>query len=197
MGTILASSPELNSHWFSQQHSILANMSGSFGHGMPPTGSYPPKSRSKMDVCSSFIEKLQSRRNLDLTPTLLEGIEQHFRLLPSRYALDVNIGSLDVLNHKRLLDSARADPSAVSFQVRPVDIVSGVGKAAMDRRPSFGNAESLLEVSEVKRNYSNSKLNEHTKMENIFIGQRSVAKVSMDLSSQSTRRAENSFIKQI
>ena len=145
MVTILASSPELN--WFSQQHSILANMSGSFGHGMPPTGSYPPKSRSKMDVCSAFIDKLQSRRNLDLTPALLEGIEQHFRLLPSRYALDVNISSLDVLNHKRLLDSARADPSAVSFQVRPVDIVSAANhKADMDRRPSFGNAESLLEV---------------------------------------------------
>jgi hypothetical protein len=150
MVTILASSPDLN--WF-PQHSILANMSGSFG-SLPPTqpSSYPPKSRTKMDVCSSFIEKLQSRRNLDLTPALLEGIEQHFRLLPSRYALDVNISSLDVLNHKRLLDSARADPSAVSFQVRPVDIVSGTGNKvaaaeAMDRRPSFGNAESLLEVS--------------------------------------------------
>ncbi len=121
----------------------------SFGHGMPPTHStsYQHKSRSKNDVCQSFIEKLQQRSNIEITPALLEGIEQHFRLLPSRYALDVNISSLDVLNHKRLLDSARADPSAVSFQVRPVDIVSAAGsKAAMDRRPSFGNAESLLEV---------------------------------------------------
>jgi len=151
MVTILPSSPDLN--WFPQQ-SILANMSGSFGMGLPPTqpSSYPTKSRTKLDVCSSFIEKLQSRRNLDLTPALLEGIEQHFKLLPSRYALDVNISSLDVLNHKRLLDSARADPSAVSFQVRPVDIVSGAGnKAALDRRPSFGNAESLLEVRPFKR----------------------------------------------
>jgi hypothetical protein len=34
------------------------------------------------------------------------------------YAHDINLSSLDVLNHQRLLNSARADPSAVSFQVR-------------------------------------------------------------------------------
>lgn len=118
--------------------------------GTPPTQHatfHPPRARTKMDMCAAFLDKLQTRRNLDLTPELVEGIEQHFRLLPSRYALDVNISSLDVLNHKRLLDSARADPSAVSFQVRPVDIISAAGnRAAMDRRPSFGNAESLSEV---------------------------------------------------
>jgi hypothetical protein len=67
-------------------------------------------------------------------------------LLNCRYALDVNIGTLDVLNHKRLLDSARADPSAVSFQVRPVDVISGVDPA---RKPSFGSLEvaSLSAVS--------------------------------------------------
>jgi hypothetical protein len=57
--------------------------------------------------------------------------------------LDVNINTLDVLNHKRLLDSARADASAVSFQVRPVD-VSG-GDAA--RRPSFGSLDALQQAS--------------------------------------------------
>lgn len=64
---------------------------------------------------------------------------------PARYALDVNISSLDVLNHKRLLDSARADPSAVSFQVRPVDVVSGTD---LSKRPSFGSLDTLhlLEV---------------------------------------------------
>lgn len=45
-----------------------------------------------------------------------------------------------MLNHKRLLDSARADPSAVSFQVRPVDVGS---TADMARRPSFGSLESM------------------------------------------------------
>ena len=113
---------------------------------MQPTSAASTKPRTKAEVCAAFLERLQARRNLELTPELLEGIEQHFRLLPSRYALDVNIGSLDVLNHKRLLDSARNDPSAVSFQVRPVDIVSTGSKAAPDRRPSFGNVDSLLEV---------------------------------------------------
>lgn len=68
---------------------------------------------------------------------------------PCRYALDVNISSLDVLNHKRLLDSARADPSAVSFQLRPVDVVSGSDLA---KRPSFGSLDTLqLQSAEVRR----------------------------------------------
>ena len=66
--------------------------------------------------------------------------------LPS-YALDVNISSLDVLNHKRLLDSARADPSAVSFQLRPVDVVSGSDLA---KRPSFGSLDALQMHHEVR-----------------------------------------------
>lgn len=68
--------------------------------------------------------------------------------LRRRYALDVNIGSLDVLNHKRLLDSARSDPSAVSFQLRPVDVVSGSDLA---KRPSFGSLDTLqLQSAEVR-----------------------------------------------
>ena len=55
------------------------------------------------------------------------------------YALDVNLASLDVLNHKRLLDSARADPSAVSFQVRPVDVALSTATAA-----SGGSSSGLL-----------------------------------------------------
>ena len=67
-----------------------------------------------------------------------------FCLKPYRYALDVNISTLDVLNHKRLLDSARADASAISFQVRPVD-VSGSGDS--NRRPSFGSFEAMQQGS--------------------------------------------------
>lgn len=63
------------------------------------------------------------------------------------YALDVNINSLDVLNHKRLLDSARSDPSAVSFQLRPVDVVSGSDLA---KRPSFGSLDTLQLNAEVR-----------------------------------------------
>lgn len=83
------------------------------------------------------------------------------------YALDVNLASLDVFNHKRLLDSARADPSAVSFQVRPVDVVAlstaasspggnsmlmrpsstAEGRSSsggLNRAPSFSSSHSLL-----------------------------------------------------
>lgn len=107
------------------------------------------KKPSKTDVCQDFIQKLRDRRGIELeAPGVIEGIQQHFQQLPTRYALDVNIGSLDVLNHKRLLDSARQDPSAVSFQVRPVDVAPGLhGSANMDKRPSFGNLDSLTEVS--------------------------------------------------
>ena len=59
----------------------------------------------------------------------------------------MNITSLDVLNHKRLLDSARADPSAVSFQVRPVDVVSGTDMA---KRPSFGSLDTMQPLGEVR-----------------------------------------------
>ena len=107
------------------------------------------KKPSKADVCQDFIQKLRDRRGIELeAPGLIDGIQQHFQQLPTRYALDVNIGSLDVLNHKRLLDSARQDPSAVSFQVRPVDVAPGLhGSANMDKRPSLGNLDSLTEVS--------------------------------------------------
>ena len=49
----------------------------------------------------------------------------------------MNIASLDVLHHKRLLDSARADPSAISFQVRPVDVVT----TEPAKKSSFGSLE--------------------------------------------------------
>lgn len=146
MVTIVASSPEV--HWFGQQPSpTLAMLASSQPAPAASSGSQTFRKNTKAEVCAAFIDKLRERRNLDLTPQLVEGIEQHFRQLPSRYALDVNISSLDVLNHKRLLDSARSDPNAVSFQVRPVDVVSTLGsKVALDKRPSFGNSESLLEV---------------------------------------------------
>lgn len=102
------------------------------------------RKRTKAEVSEAFIQRLRDRRSIDLeVPGVIESIQKHFQLLPTRYALDVNLGSLDVLNHKRLLDSARADPSAVSFQVRPVDVAVGHGQSSMARRPSFGNLDGL------------------------------------------------------
>lgn len=111
--------------------------------GVPPLSraTSSMRRRTKLEVASAFLQNLRERGGIDVDqPGFAEGLQEHFESLPSRYALDVNINSLDVLNHKRLLDSARADPSAVSFQVRPVD----VGTAAdVGRRPSFGSLETL------------------------------------------------------
>jgi hypothetical protein len=76
-------------------------------------------------------------------------------LLPCRrYALDVNIDSLDVLNHKRLLDSARTDPTAVSFQVRPVDVTTTAAAVVdMSRRPSFGSSLDTSGMSHSLHNF--------------------------------------------
>ncbi len=106
--------------------------------------------RTKQEICSAFIARLRERRSLDVTPEVIEGIKQHFASLPTRYALDVNISSLDILNHHRLLQSARNDPAAVSFQVRSVDVglVPTYSSSGSDRRPSFGGLDTLL--SEVR-----------------------------------------------
>ena len=106
--------------------------------------------RTKNEICSAFIARLRERRSLDVTPEVIEGIKQHFNSLPTRYALDVNISSLDILNHHRLLQSARNDPAAVSFQVRSVDVgvVPTYNSSGSDRRPSFGGLDTLL--SEVR-----------------------------------------------
>ncbi len=79
---------------------------------------------NKAEIAEQFIQRLRVQRpDVDLSPELLASIRQHFATLPTRYALDVNVDSLDVLSHQRLLNEARADPSAVSFAVRPVEIV--------------------------------------------------------------------------
>ena len=116
---------------------------------MSGTAQHSLRKRTKAEVSEAFIQRLSDRRSIDLdVPGVKESIQKHFQLLPTRYALDVNLGSLDVLNHKRLLDSARADPSAVSFQVRPVDVAVSHGQPSMARRPSFGNLDGLAgEVS--------------------------------------------------
>lgn len=122
------------------------------GCGMTDAGSQQIRRRSKKEIAEAFLYRLKERKSADYdSEGFIESIQQHFQLLPTRYALNVNIDSIDVLNHKRLLDSARADPSAVSFQVRTVDVSQpgyGNGHTSVDRRPSFGGLDTLL--SEVK-----------------------------------------------
>lgn len=125
-------------------------LAGFCGTAMSGAAQQSLRKRTKAEVSEAFIQRLSDRRSIDLeVPGVIESIQKHFQLLPTRYALDVNLGSLDVLNHKRLLDSARADPSAVSFQVRPVDVAVGHDRTSISRRPSFGNLDGF--TSEVSR----------------------------------------------
>ena len=62
----------------------------------------PPRRASKSEILEAFLANLRQRGNIDLeAPGVVDGIRQHFNELPTRYALDVNISTLDVLNHKR------------------------------------------------------------------------------------------------
>lgn len=122
------------------------------------------RKRTKLEVFELYVQKLAERGDVDTqAPGFIDGLRLHFDRLPTRYALDVNIDSLDVLSHKRLLDEARADPTAVSFAVRPVEVVvqkhrgeaglagtpmgSPVAKSARDKHflpmPAFGSSPNL------------------------------------------------------
>lgn len=93
--------------------------------------------RTKQDVCDQFLEQLRERGDIDIGAAgFIEGICQHFERLPTRYALDVNTDSLDVLSHKRLLDEARLDPTTVSFAVRSVEVLHSRYRESSDSLPS-------------------------------------------------------------
>jgi hypothetical protein len=90
----------------------------------PSTPTGRPVRRSKQSVAEAFLAKLHERGDIDLgAPGFVESVCAHFERLPTRYALDVNIESLDVLSHKRLLEEARSDPATVSFAVRSVEVL--------------------------------------------------------------------------
>jgi hypothetical protein len=93
--------------------------------------------RSKQEVCDAFIARLSERGDIDIGATgFIEGVCSHFERLPTRYALDVNTDSLDVLSHKRLLDEARLDPTTVSFAVRSVEVLHIRPRESSDGLPS-------------------------------------------------------------
>ena len=66
----------------------------------PKMGEHFARKATKADVEEEFVRRLRQRRNIVIDSALLASVHEHFQLLPSRYALDVNISSLDVLNHK-------------------------------------------------------------------------------------------------
>lgn len=102
--------------------------------GQPMAGN---RRRTKQDCCDGFLEQLRERGDIDIGAAgFIEGICQHFERLPTRYALDVNTDSLDVLSHKRLLDEARLDPTTVSFAVRSVEVLHSRYRESSDGLPS-------------------------------------------------------------
>lgn len=116
MVTLVARSPNLvgSSSWGSLHHqlSISPTASGQPAGqtcGMsqaPPSQTQPQPAPARKvtrnDILEAFIANLRHRESIDLdAPGVLHGIREHFQRLPTRYALDVNISTLDVLNHKR------------------------------------------------------------------------------------------------
>eukprot|EP00892_Ulva_mutabilis_P010835 jgi/Ulvmu1/8123/UM040_0018.1 len=81
------------------------------------------RKRTKRQVCDAYLQKILARPDIThLEPEFKDQLRRHFDLLPTRYALDINLDTLDVLNHMQLLEEARSDPSAVFFHVRIVEV---------------------------------------------------------------------------
>lgn len=81
------------------------------------------RKRTKRQVCDAYLQKMLARPDIThLEPEFKDQLRRHFDLLPTRYALDINLDTLDVLNHMQLLEEARSDPSAVFFHVRIVEV---------------------------------------------------------------------------
>jgi hypothetical protein len=82
------------------------------------------RKRTKRQVCDAYLNKMLSRPDIPhLEAGFTDRLKRHFDLLPTRYALDINLETLDVLNHMQLLEEARSDPSAVFFHVRIVEVL--------------------------------------------------------------------------
>lgn len=82
------------------------------------------RKRTKRQVCDAYLNKMLARPDIShLEAGFTDRLKRHFDLLPTRYALDINLETLDVLNHMQLLEEARSDPSAVFFHVRIVEVL--------------------------------------------------------------------------
>lgn len=109
----------------------------------------------KMEVCEHFLEDLRQQPELGRGLAEPEDIKLHFEMLSKGYARGVT-NLADVLEHKRLLDSARADPATIFFQVRCVNVLLGyIGQESSSLSPV---GQSLLGASteRVRRGSRNS-----------------------------------------
>lgn len=150
LNMMAAESPNLNaglsgSGSFSSRHQSPNASRLQRGNSGPKNvlSGYSKRHLARQEALESFLACLRARGTVDVDqPGFVESMKEHFDLLPSRYATNVNTTSLDVLNHKRLLDSARSDPSAVSFQVRPVSVLSESLANRISSYGSFGSSHT-------------------------------------------------------
>eukprot|EP00200_Dunaliella_tertiolecta_P000588 CAMPEP_0202367158 /NCGR_PEP_ID=MMETSP1126-20121109/17486_1 /ASSEMBLY_ACC=CAM_ASM_000457 /TAXON_ID=3047 /ORGANISM="Dunaliella tertiolecta, Strain CCMP1320" /LENGTH=612 /DNA_ID=CAMNT_0048962361 /DNA_START=237 /DNA_END=2075 /DNA_ORIENTATION=- len=105
-----------------QQHPTTQQQQQQPQHLLQP--SFMRRRTNKREIALLYCAKLAERGDFNVNePGFQEDMIRHFETLPTRYALDVNLDSLDVLSHQRLLNEARADQTSVSYAVRPVEIL--------------------------------------------------------------------------
>lgn len=151
----LQSVPPCSSGGLASQLVMAAQQAGAGVAGSAPHLSL--RKRTKQEVCDAFLANLAARNNPQAGDAeFVESVHRHFQSLPTRYALDVNIGSLDVLNHRELLRQARSQAGAITIQVRHVDVVAttsgaGAGQGGLGpQRPSFASLETAVQLEQVK-----------------------------------------------
>eukprot|EP01025_Chloroclados_australasicus_P038950 TRINITY_DN4019_c0_g1_i1.p1 TRINITY_DN4019_c0_g1~~TRINITY_DN4019_c0_g1_i1.p1 ORF type:complete len:559 (+),score=63.44 TRINITY_DN4019_c0_g1_i1:239-1915(+) len=88
--------------------------------------------QAKQQALHQFVEYLRSRGDIDVNNNdFIQSLVEHFKLLPTRYALDVTTDSMDIYYHWSLLQEARRDPQAILFHVRLVQIFVNINDSAM------------------------------------------------------------------
>ncbi|XP_075511316.1 serine/threonine-protein kinase STY46-like isoform X2 [Primulina tabacum] len=79
----------------------------------------------KLEVYNNVLRRLQEVDHPEAQePAFNDHLWKHFKRLPTRYAMDVNVDMAeDVITHKRLLDLARDPANRPAFEVRLVQVL--------------------------------------------------------------------------
>lgn len=83
------------------------------------------RKKSKTTIGEEYAASIRATKNLPaeccLSDEQLVKLQEHFKLLPQRYAVDVNTNGFDPLFHFLLLERARAQPDAMHFSIKLLD----------------------------------------------------------------------------